>query len=66
MMNNKLDSLSVGLLITINITMVQGLEIQTNKLNHSFFKAEITIIQQEKKYQKNEQPPVPKKDGTSR
>ncbi len=65
-MNKQLDYLSVGLLITINITMVQGVEIQTNKLNHSFSKAEKTIIQQQKNYQKNEQPPVPQKDGTSR
>ena len=61
-MNNKLDSLSVGLLITITITMVQGAEIPNNKFNHSCYKAEKTIIQQ----QKNEQPPVPEKDGTSR
>ena len=65
-MNNKLDSLSLGLLITITITMVQGVEIQTNKLNHSFCKTEKTIIQQQKNYQKNERPPVPHKDGTSR
>ncbi|MGD1713731.1 hypothetical protein [Dapis sp. BLCC M172] len=65
-MNNKLDSLSVGLLITINITMVQGVEIQTNKFNHSFSKTEKTIIQEQKNYQKNEQPPIPQKDGTSR
>ncbi|OZH52005.1 hypothetical protein AFK68_27130 [Hydrocoleum sp. CS-953] len=65
-MNNKLDSLSVGLLITINITMVQGVEIQTNKFNHSFSQTEKTIIQQPKNYQKNEQPPIPQKDGTSR
>ncbi len=65
-MNNKLDYLSVGLLITINIMMVQGVEIQTNKLNHSCYKTETIIIQQENNYQKNEQPPVPQKDGTSR
>ncbi|MGD1699978.1 hypothetical protein [Dapis sp. BLCC M229] len=65
-MNNKLDSLSVGLLITITITMVQGAEIPNNKFNNSCYKAEKTIIQQQKNDQKNEQPPVPEKDGTSR
>ncbi|MEM1168208.1 MAG: hypothetical protein AAGJ08_03745 [Cyanobacteria bacterium P01_H01_bin.35] len=65
-MNKKLDSLSLGLLIKINITMVQGMQIPKNKFNNSLYKAEKTIIQQQKNYQKNEQPPVPKKDGTSR
>ncbi len=65
-MNNKLDPLSVGLFITITLTMVQGAEIETNKFNNSYYKAEKNLIQQQKNYQKNEQPPVPYKDGTSR
>lgn len=67
-MNNKIDYLSLGLLITININMVQmqGVEIQTNKLNDSCHKAETTIMQKQKNYQQNEKPPVPNKDGTSR
>lgn len=65
-MNKQLDYLSVGLLITINITMVQGMPIPKKSFNNHLYKAETTIIQQQKNYQKNEQPPVPKKDGTSR
>jgi len=64
-MNNKLDSLLFGFLITISISMVQGVEIQTNKLNHSFSTVETTIIQQQNNYRDDEQPPVKHKDGTS-
>ncbi|NEN88376.1 MAG: hypothetical protein F6K48_05360 [Okeania sp. SIO3H1] len=41
-------------------------KILINQLNNSLSEAEIAIIQQQKNYQEDEQPPVPDKAGGSR
>ncbi|NEO56985.1 MAG: hypothetical protein F6K54_30285 [Okeania sp. SIO3B5] len=65
-MNNKLDALLLVVLLVTTITSVQEEKVLINKLNDSLYQAEIAIIQQQKNYQKDEQPPVPYKDGGSR
>ncbi|NEP88015.1 MAG: hypothetical protein F6K18_14950 [Okeania sp. SIO2C2] len=65
-MDNKLDSLLLVVLFITTMTFLREDKRLINQLNDSFSEAEIAIIQQQKNYQENEQPPVPDKNAGSR